>query len=216
MTPNARKIERLTTQLAALRGAEKAAAIIADSLKRTGLTSVETPDQLLAVCDALVQLGGIEALVARSMRAEALAAGAKSTPKVLPVQMEIRAAKDIAAASQAVADLAVKSGFPNTTVKDMATALGLVLDNMIRYAGAGGVSARITLRGLRIEAWDKGPGIAIDVQARLKDEPPKPENKDRGLERAKSMVDEMVVFSFPGNTQVIMERYLTTPTASRS
>ena len=127
----------------------------------------------------------------------------------LPIRCQILSSDDVQKAEQDVAELAGKLGFMHADISVISDAVQRIARNVVAYARRGGLTARQTVRGLRIEIWDNGPGFPPDVLRNI---------EAGGAELAPGsgiqvilsthMVDEFTVFSLPGTTQVIMEKFL--------
>lgn len=118
---------------------------------------------------------------------------------------------DIEAAAAAVMQLGADAGCSEDRAAVLAEATREVATNAVRHAGRGEVSARRTRRGVRIEVWDQGPGLPMDMLQAIhsSDDLPLPGlDPTGGLYRVRELMDQLSVISLPGNTQVIMELFV--------
>lgn len=61
-------------------GAEEARRILTEALRRSGLSGVDSPGDLLKLADQLMRRGGLLEAVARSLKIQAILAGASEPP----------------------------------------------------------------------------------------------------------------------------------------
>ncbi|MCA9630023.1 MAG: hypothetical protein KC766_20270 [Myxococcales bacterium] len=69
-------------------GAEEGRKVLAEALRRSGLSGVDTPGDLLKVAEHLMRRGGLMEAVARSLKIQAILAGASEPPP--PSQLDDR------------------------------------------------------------------------------------------------------------------------------
>lgn len=123
--------------------------------------------------------------------------------------MELLEAADLSVARNRVQALARSAGFNTTAVVQIVTAVSEVLRNALMYAGGGRLSARATSRGIRIEVFDEGPGIPMDVQQAIEDGIYQSKTGlGKGISGSRRLMDHFSLMSFPGSTQVLMEKSL--------
>lgn len=69
----------VVSRMAPFVGEAEARRTVGECLQARALTTIETPEAMLALADCLMQRGGVAHLVGRSLRARALEAGARPT-----------------------------------------------------------------------------------------------------------------------------------------
>ena len=127
---------------------------------------------------------------------------------IAPFDLPIRTSADLATARFAVQKMSSDLGFTVTAQVQITTAVSEIVRNVLNYAGEGGINARRTARGgIRIEVWDNGPGIAMETLQLIENGAYKSKTGlGKGLSGSKALMDDFAVISFPGNTQIIMEK----------
>ncbi|MCB1281835.1 MAG: ATP-binding protein [Salinibacterium sp.] len=141
----------------------------------------------------------------------ALTMSDEGTKVIQPFELAIKSSADLATARMAVQKMASDIGFSLTATVQITTAVSEIVRNVLNYAGgSGGISARKIARGgIRIEVWDNGPGIPMDVLQEVEAGTYKSRTGlGKGISGSKKLMDDFAVISFPGNTQIIMEKYL--------
>jgi len=117
---------------------------------------------------------------------------------------------DVAAAARAAREQAELCGLSGVEAQHVATAVSEVAGNAVKYAGGGEVVlARVERsgrRGLAVTVRDAGPGIA-DVEAALRDGVSTGGSLGFGLPGARRLMDDFVIESAPGGTEVRMARW---------
>ena len=105
-----------------------------------------------------------------------------------------------------------KAGFDETPSHMIATAVSELVRNILKYAGSGEIRLRRVkgpgVRGIEIEATDRGPGIA-DCELAMTDHFSSAGSLGLGLPGVKRMMDEFSLESTPGEgTRVTVRKWI--------
>jgi serine/threonine-protein kinase RsbT len=126
------------------------------------------------------------------------------------VSLPIAGEADVAAAARAAREQAVRCGLSGVEAQHVATAVSEVASNAVKYAGRGEVELapveRSGRRGLAVTVRDTGPGIP-DIEAALRDGVSTGGSLGLGLPGARRLMDDFVIRSAPGGTEVTMARW---------
>ncbi|MGE0433507.1 MAG: ATP-binding protein [Planctomycetota bacterium] len=124
---------------------------------------------------------------------------------------------DVMVAAAAVSQLGTDAGFSDPHAADLADVVREVAGNAIKHAGKGELTARRTRRGVRIEVFDTGPGLpmellrAFQLAANASDSGNvagvQRGDESTGLWRVRHVTDQLSIISLPGNTQVVVEMF---------
>jgi len=131
------------------------------------------------------------------------------------VQVKVAAEADVYVAAHQVKALARQMGFNEADQTRVETVISELARNIVLYAGEGAIKAQVVAqdkrRGLRIQAFDHGPGI-VDIEQAMKDGYTTSGGLGSGLGGAKRMMDEFHIESAPGRgTQVTVLKWLRQP-----
>ena len=134
----------------------------------------------------------------------------------LTVTQSVRNNDDVETAAAALLQLGLDAGFSEERATALANATREVATNAVVHAEGGEVTARRTRRGVRVEVWDTGPGLPMDMLQAIHsgDDFQLPQTaqsswgNQTGLHAVRELIDQLSVISLPGNTQVIMEMFL--------
>ena len=117
------------------------------------------------------------------------------------VQVKVAAEADVYIAVYQVKALARQMGFNQADQTRIETVTSELARNIVLYAGEGAIKAQVVTqdkrRGLKIEAFDHGPGIA-DIEQAMKDGYTTSGGLGSGLGGTKRMMDEFHIESSPG------------------
>ena len=127
------------------------------------------------------------------------------------LRVEIRTDLDVVAVRGEGRSLAREIGFSATEVTLVATAISEVARNILTHAGSGEVTLSLVerdgLRGIKVVAEDRGPGIP-DVQAALQDGYTTGQGMGVGLPGARRLMDDFKVETEVGaGTTVTMVKW---------
>ena len=105
-----------------------------------------------------------------------------------------------------------QAGFEEAPSQMIATAVSELARNILKYAGTGEIRLRrvkgMGVRGVEIEAIDRGPGIA-DCDAAMRDHYSSGGTLGLGLPAVKRMMDEFSLESAPGEgTRVSARKWI--------
>ena len=105
-----------------------------------------------------------------------------------------------------------EAGFAETPSHMIATAVSELVRNILKYAGSGEIRLRrvkgMGVRGIEIEAVDRGPGIA-DCESAMRDHFSSGGTLGLGLPGVKRMMDEFSLESTPGEgTRVTVRKWI--------
>jgi serine/threonine-protein kinase RsbT len=105
-----------------------------------------------------------------------------------------------------------EAGFDETPSRMIATAVSELVRNILKYAGAGEIRLLrvkgMGVRGVEIQAIDRGPGIA-DCEAAMQDHYSSGGTLGLGLPAVKRMMDEFSLESAPGEgTRVTARKWI--------
>jgi anti-sigma regulatory factor (Ser/Thr protein kinase) len=126
-----------------------------------------------------------------------------------PLTLTVSARSDLVAARTKLQALARSIGFSSLAQVQIVTAASEILRNAVMYAGEGTVHARPSPRGIRIEVFDRGPGISLAVLAELNAGTyASPTGMGKGIAGSRKLMDRFSLMSTPGNTQILMEKHL--------
>jgi serine/threonine-protein kinase RsbT len=107
---------------------------------------------------------------------------------------------------------AQEAGFAEAPSRMIATAVSELVRNILKYAGSGQFRLRRVegpgVRGVEVEVWDHGPGIA-DVDAAMRDHFSSSGTLGLGLPGVKRMMDEFSLESALGEgTRVTARKWI--------
>ena len=105
-----------------------------------------------------------------------------------------------------------EAGFEETPSHMIATAVSELVRNILKYAGSGEIRLRrvkgMGVRGIEVEAVDRGPGIA-DCESAMRDHFSSGGTLGLGLPGVKRMMDEFSLESTPGEgTRVTVRKWI--------
>jgi len=105
-----------------------------------------------------------------------------------------------------------EAGFDETPSRMIATAVSELVRNILKYAGSGEIRLRrvrgMGVRGIEVEAIDRGPGIA-DCEAAMQDHFSSGGTLGLGLPGVRRMMDEFSLESTPGEgTRVTARKWI--------
>lgn len=128
------------------------------------------------------------------------------------VRVPINSGADILTARLAGRQLASETGFNNSDLTVIATAISEVARNIVQYARKGeivlGVVQDGNKRGLRVEARDDGPGIA-NIELAMQDGYSTGGGLGLGLPGTRRLMDELQVNSKVGRgTTVVATKWI--------
>jgi len=114
---------------------------------------------------------------------------------------KIRTEMDAGRVALEATQYAQAAGFDETPSRMIATAVSELVRNILKYAGSGEIRLRRVKdergRGIEIEAFDQGPGIA-NCEAAMRDHFSSSGTLGLGLPGVKRMMDEFSLESAPG------------------
>jgi serine/threonine-protein kinase RsbT len=127
-------------------------------------------------------------------------------------RIAIRADTDIIDARQRGRTMALDLGFRSSDATLIATVISEVARNIVTYARAGEVQlttlAERGLRGIRVIASDRGPGIR-DLELAMRDGYSTSGSLGLGLPGSRRMMDEFHIASEPGQgTTITMKKWV--------
>jgi len=123
------------------------------------------------------------------------------------VRITISSGADIVAARQQARQLAADAGFSGTDQTIIATAVSELARNIVEYARSGEIGLTLlgdaTMRGIRVEAHDNGPGIA-NIELAMQDGYSTGGGMGLGLPGTRRLMDEFVITSKVGGETTIV------------
>lgn len=113
----------------------------------------------------------------------------------------VRDERSLAAAVIEATKVAKDAGMSKAAAQQVATVTSELARNILKYAGHGRVLIEVVQeqgrKGVRLVAWDRGPGIE-DVEQALREHYSSGGTLGLGLSGAKRMMNEFTVASRPG------------------
>jgi serine/threonine-protein kinase RsbT len=117
------------------------------------------------------------------------------------IHVKVATEADVYAAAHQVKALARQMGFNKANQMRLETVTSELARNILLYASEGAIKAQVVTegkrQGLKIQAFDHGPGI-VDIEQAMKDGYTTSGGLGSGLGGAKRMMDEFHIESAPG------------------